>query len=312
MCCPLTSWDILRPKCQAQGGQGSPAPFKSAIIQSPALFPFRPASYQENATQNFLALLNVSTIAEARTLPSAALVKANQVQTGASPYGEFVYGPEVDGTFVPEYVGKLLGSGQFDHSVEVIVAHNSDEGPLFTDPHIVDDDSFNAFVATLFPSNNKTLIDYVTNVLYPPIFDGSQLYSSNLERVVLLNSDILVGCNTFYLDTAFLNRTYAYLFAVPPGTHGSDLPYTFYTGSFDSSYNTEAFNVTVASVLQDYILNFAKYGNPSTGVEGIGSFVRYGENAQVMELGTEGISMMADPAANERCRWWQLGLDWHY
>ena len=70
--------------------------------------------------------------------------------------------------------------------------------------------------------------------------------------------------------------------------------------------------MTVASVLQDYILNFAKYGNPSTGVEGVGSFVRYGESAQVMELGTEGISMMADPAANERCRWWQLGLDWHY
>jgi carboxylesterase type B len=257
-------------------------------------------------------LLNVSTIAEARTLPSAALIQANQVQSGASPYGEFVYGPEVDSTFVPEYLGKLLRSGQFDHSVEVMVAHNSDEGPLFTDPHIVDDDSFDAFVATLFPSGNETLIDYVTNVLYPPIFDGSQLYSSNLERAVLLNSDILVGCNTFYLDTAFLNSSFAYLFAIPPGTHGSDLPYTFYSGPFDSSYDTEAFNATIASILQDYILNFAKYRNPSTGMKGVGGFARYGGSAQVMELGTKGISMTTDPAANERCRWWQLGLDWHY
>jgi carboxylesterase type B len=298
-------------KFQANGGLLAPAPFKRAILQSPAFFPFRPASYQENATQNFLALLNVSTIAEARTLPSAALIQANQVQSGASPYGEFVYGPEVDGTFLPEYVGKLLASGQFDHSVEVMVAHNSNEGPLFTDPHIIDNASFDAFVATLFPSGNKTLIGYVTNVLYPPVFDGSHPYSNNIERAVLLNSEMLVLCNTFYLDTALSNTTFDYLFAAPPGTHGADLPYTFYSGPFDSSYDTAELNATVASILQDYILSFVKTGSPSTAVAGLGGFARYGASAQTMRLGIDGIGMTTDPAANQRCRWWQLGLDWH-
>lgn len=51
------------------------------------MFPFRSTSFQEQAFQDFLTILNVSTLAEARTLPSSALITANILQQAQSPYG---------------------------------------------------------------------------------------------------------------------------------------------------------------------------------------------------------------------------------
>jgi carboxylesterase type B len=280
-------------------------------LQSPALPPFRNTSSQEQVFQDFLSILNVSTLAEARALPSSAVISANIQQQAQSPYGEFIYGPVVDGIFVPDFFGRLLLTGSFDPSVEVMVAHNFDEGPLFTDPSITDNAGFNTFVRSFFPAMTDTLAAYVEDVLYPPVFDGSQPYTNDLDRAILLNSDILISCNTFYLDTAFHNETYAYLFDVPPAIHGVDLSYTFYTGPFGASYNTPLFNTTIAVVLQDYVTSFATNGKPVTEVAGVPAFSRYGQNGQVLKLSSAGITNTKDPAANQRCRWWQLGLGWH-
>ena len=192
-----------------------------------------------------------------------------------------------------------------------MAAHNFDEGPLFTDPSITNNVDFSTFVRTLFPTMTDSLAAYVEDVLYPPVFDGSQPYANNLDRAVLLNSDILISCNTFYLDTAFHNETYAYLFDVPPAVHGADLPYTFHTGPFGASYNNFLFNTTIAEILQDYVTSFATNGKPVTDVAGVPASSMYGQNGQVLELSSTGIRNTRDPATNQRCRWWQLGLGWH-
>jgi carboxylesterase type B len=213
---------------------------------------------------------------------------------------------------VPDFPGRLLLNHRFDSSVSIMPAHNADEAPLFTDPSITNNTAFNTFVRSLFPTMTDKLSAYVADVLYPPVFNGSQPYTNNLERAILLNSEILITCNTFYLDTAFHNETYAYLFDVPPGTHGEDLTYTFYTGPFGVTDNSLSFNSTVAEVLQDYVTSFARSGKPATEVPGVSTFGKYGPNAQVLELSNAGIGIVRDPAANERCRWWQLGLGWYY
>jgi hypothetical protein len=61
-------------------------------------------------------------------------------------------------------------------------------------------------------------------------------------------------CNTFYLDKAYDNQTYAYFFTVPPGIHGEDIPYTYYNGA----KSTSVVSPTVAIALQEYITNFAE------------------------------------------------------
>jgi len=111
----------------AYGGNKGAVPFNQAIMQSPGWQPIVSNQQQEQTFQYYLALLNVSTIAEARKLPSSALQLANALQVGLSTYGGFTYGPTVDGDFVPKLPGELLLHGQFDKNVRVMLGHNAQE-----------------------------------------------------------------------------------------------------------------------------------------------------------------------------------------
>jgi carboxylesterase type B len=111
----------------AYGGAKGPVPFQQAIPQSPGFQPFVSNQQQEQILGGFLGLLNVTTLEQARQLPSSALQIANIRQVGASPYGGFTYGPTVDGNFVPALPGELLLHGQYDKSLRVMVGHNAQE-----------------------------------------------------------------------------------------------------------------------------------------------------------------------------------------
>ena len=111
----------------AYGGNNGSVPFAQAVPQSPGWQPFVSNNQQEQIFNSYLSLLNVSTIEQARQLPSSALITANIVQVGLSQYGSFTYGPTVDGDFVPAMPGELLLHGQFDKSLRVMVGHNADE-----------------------------------------------------------------------------------------------------------------------------------------------------------------------------------------
>jgi carboxylesterase type B len=260
------------------------------VPQSPGFFPVVSPAAQEAVFDNFLALLNVSTLAEARTLPSSAIIAANAKQVGGASYGTFVYGPTVDGDFVPALPGQLLARGQFDKNVTVMTGHNANEGLLFTSPFI----------------DNNT-------VLYPPIFDGSQAqnYTTQIGRVSAMLSEFSFTCNAVYLDKAYNNQTHAYLFDVPPSLHGQDIAYTYYNGNGSTTAGTGGTSfgvqdVPVAIAMQEYITQFAKTGNPN--IRGLPYFPMYGSNATVLALGPRTISPMRDPAASARCAWWQKGL----
>lgn len=111
----------------AYGNSNGPVPFAQAIPQSPGFLPYVSNNQQEQIFQNFLSLLGVKTIDEARQQPFSALLKANAQQVGASPYGQFTYGPVVDGKFVPALPGELLLHGQYPKDLKIMVGHNADE-----------------------------------------------------------------------------------------------------------------------------------------------------------------------------------------
>lgn len=251
--------------------------------------------------------MNVSTIEQARKLPTLALQLANYIQIAISSYGFFAYGPSVDGNFVPALPGVLLSHGQYDKSVRVMVGHNADEGLEFTLPTVKNNSDFEAFVITFLPSlaGLPNTLGYIVDVLYPPIFNGSQAqgYTNQLARAVALISEVAFSCNTYYLDKAYPNQTYAYFFAVPPATHGQDIAYTFYNAN-DSSSSISAPQIAIA--MQEYITRFAETGNPNE--KGVPFFPMYGGNDTVQVLNVTGISQARDPVANARCDWWQKAL----
>ncbi|PVH75388.1 hypothetical protein DL98DRAFT_593142 [Cadophora sp. DSE1049] len=91
-----------------------------------------------------------------------------------------------------------------------------------------------------------------------------------------------------------------------PALHADNVYYSFYSGAYGKTFDTETFNVTIATVLQDYITSFVKTGVPTSDLPGTGPFPVYGANAASQNLGPTRICQVTDGAANERCNWWQL------
>lgn len=181
------------------------------------------------------------------------------------------------------------------------------QGLLFTSPFIQSNADFKEDVegSGSLPTLRAwpAVSDYIRNELYPPIFDGSQAmgYTDQIARAAALTSELVFTCNTFYLNKAYGNETYAYFFTVPPALHGQDIAYTYFNGPSEDVANDR-----IAIALQEYITQWAETGNPNS--EGVPHFPIYSDDATVQVLNITGIDQMMDPTANERCNFWQKAL----
>lgn len=282
----------------AYGGR-RPPPFRRAVVQSPGFLPIASQAQQENVTQQFLSLLNVSSITEARRLDSAAVVAANALHVSTAEYGTTLYGPVVDGIFVPELPGTLLATGQHAKDIQLLTGHQANEAPFFTPPYLRSTADLRGYLEEIYVDITSSTLDYILDVLYPEVYDGSYPYTNGLERAFLLVADSSLTCNTNYLNNAFNNRSYAYEFQIPPALHSQDVPYTFYDGG-------AGVIVPIAKIQQGYITNFVTTGNPN-GV-GLPPFPMQGANVSMNAWNITGVQTERDDTANARCIWWQQGL----
>lgn len=294
----------------AYGGR-VPAPFQQAIVQSPGWVPVLSIDEQEQRFQDFLRFANASSLEDARNLSTDQVMDANDRQISVAPYGSYGFGPSVDGIFVTEDPKLLLSQGHFDQSIRVMVGHNSNEGLLFTAP-VTDDAGYLDFIRSTFPSARDSIVAHIANEMYPPAFDGSMGYTDQVGRAALTVGEATFVCNAFAVDRAYNNETFAYLFDVFPGLHAQDVEYTFYNSDTTwqglSVLTMWGDNQTVAYAMQDYFTSFAVKGVPNSSIDGFSRFPTYGDNATVVQLSTDGIKKIRDPAANQRCAWWQLVL----
>ncbi|KAL8868221.1 MAG: hypothetical protein Q9174_005131, partial [Haloplaca sp. 1 TL-2023] len=286
----------------AFGGSQGPAPFQQAVVQSPAWVTDLGVKQQQDTLTRFLTLLNVSNIQEARQLDSAILIGANQDLVGNSDYGTFIIDPVVDGSFVPAQPGHLLKTGAFDHGVRVMNGHQANEGLIFTRPYVRDDTTFIDLVRFWIPNANTSVISFISDELYPAVFDGSLPYRDQPSRAILFVSEHVVTCHTDWLNRAYLNQTFAYQFSVPPGVHAQDTDYTFYNGPGTPDVYM-SYNSTVALALQRYITAFAT-GILTSGEEVSPPFPRYGHGV-LLNLTSAGLLKAQDSTANKR---WLLGI----
>lgn len=301
------------------GGSRDPPSFQRAIVQSPAFFPVDDSTQTATTASRFLQYLGVSNLDEARAASFEAVYAASAQQIGDSQYGSFTYGPVVDGTFVPSLPGQLLSTGKYHKdNLQIIVGHNANEGIAFTSPFVNSDATFAQFIGSNMSPSKATLsnLQYISNTLYPPIFDGSYGYTDQISRASKATAEQIFTCNTFYLNTAFSNNTssYSYLFAVPPAFHGSDVPFTYWPGPSSSIMGD--FRTQIAVAMQTYFLNFVHSGRPdrSAGAgagAAVGSEVweRFGVEEEMLVFSVQaGIVLRPDDTVNERCRWWQTNL----
>ena len=159
-----------------------------------------------------------------------------------------------------------------------------------------------AYVKESFPTAKPSVIDYITQTLYPPVFDGSYGYKDQIQRTALTAAESVFSCNTNYLGRAYGNQSYNYLFSIPPAIHGQDVPYSFYNGP-----NPLVIADPIAVALQEYLTGFAESGTPNEpGI--VPQFNIYGQGSEVQNLNITGIEEIRDPTANARCLWWQQAL----
>jgi len=292
------------------GGKGS-LPFQQAIPQSPAFQPTVPAqskTFFEQVVGN-ASLVTISPITSAndlRRLPFDALYATNTFVTASSSYGEFTFGPVVDpviDSYVPDFPLRLLGQGLYHHNVSIVVGHNQQEGLLFTPPFIQTDAEFKAAESGIFPTANASLIDYISEVLYPPVFNGTYGYKTQIGRTNVTIADFTIHCNAHLLAST-LAGAYAYLFTVPPGLHAVDIPYTFFNGDTSTLNQGRPVDAEVAKSFQRYLVNFVMTGKPTS--KGLQPFVEYGSNDTVANIDATDLGMqIRDPAARSQCKFWQ-------
>jgi cholinesterase len=191
-------------------------------------------------------------------------------------------------------------NGQFDPTISVISANNSNEGFVFTDPTATNSPALETYMEIYFPAADPSIITYISNTLYPPIYDGSQPYTTPFDRLDLLISETTIAWKSRYISTPKGNNTYNYMFSVPPGHHRGDIPYTFWDAN--GTTNDPVANVTTALKMQRYITAFVATGDPNAFQKetGLITFQKYGSEASVVNFNLTFVDVGMDPMKNSR------------
>lgn len=295
----------------AYGASQGPVPFQQIIPQSPGTqFAASPQSV-EDVLQTFMATVNASTLDELRAASFTSLDFANTFLAGTERQGFF--GPSVDSTFIPQHFSQLVSKGAFDQSVTALIGTNANEGILFSDPTVNSSATYTTYIRGLIPGISEASVSYITNVLYPPVFDGSFGYTSQFERGVRTFEEFTFTCNAPIISWGLQNLTNNYNFAVPPGLHAQDVAYTFYNGPETGAGGitappTTPTEIRLAGILQSWIATFVVQGTPKAA--DTLPFEPYGSDASVLVMGesgtlnSTGLSRGADPAfVHGRCAW---------
>lgn len=289
-------------------GNSTATPYNQAFLFSPAFNPNPYNQSQELVYERVLKLANATSLTDLRKLTSQQMIAVNEEAIFAAPYGSSGFGPVVGDVFVPSLPDVLLAKGQHAKNLKsLVVAHNTYEGFLFTNPAIQSPAAFDNYVnSTLLPAIGPQSYEQLLD-LYPAQFNNATGlgYNDSISRLATVIGDFFINCNANALARAFPNKTHALLFAEGAGLHGADTDYVFFNGApAENEFNLGKVNSTVALQMQDWLIQYVVTGSPN--VPGRPALPLY-EPGQKMALAsdTELGKNVSDPAQQARCDFWQ-------
>ncbi|KAK5069913.1 hypothetical protein LTR64_007905 [Lithohypha guttulata] len=315
----------------AYGGSAGKSPFSQAILQSPGFYPITSHEVMNRHYHAALRHANCKTLEELKSLSEQRLKEVNLAVVDEAPYGQFLLGPVVDGTFTPDLPGKLLLSGSFDTKIKVMLGQCYNEGCDYVEPVDITSSYLSMYLDRTFHGINQSTKDYITDTLYPavatsdlekPIGTGVNsihysskppYYTTPRARLQRLISDAIYIQHNNAISTALNNNTYNYLMSLEPGKHGTDVPYTFYNEGKEEIPAVPGMakvkSKELAHALQKYLTNFVIYGDPNgTGESDLPKMRVRGGECVMLNFAETGIEETRDPSAKEQCVWWQKGL----
>jgi carboxylesterase type B len=277
-------------------------PFQRAIPQSPAWSPHSNQTEAEEFVANVTVAVNCTDFACLQSVDFTTLYST--AMTVANTYG-YILQPRVDGVFVPELLDVMYMTGKFNPNVQILVGH--EERSSISIKLTVDEAYFRPPTVTTFQANVLAVWDDISSSalstmesLYPPAdFDFNET-----ARFLQADNDYQFNCKIYALNYAFNGSPYNYYFSVPPAIHTTDLSYTFNGGPNQGGPIT---NVTVADILQKYLISFIQTGNPNTVFPGLPYWPQYGSGVE-LNINQTFIDLMQTDLNTPQCHWWVQGL----
>jgi len=238
-----------------------------------------------------MTLANCTTLKCLRDAPTEVLLKANyDLITNHSSLDIGKFGPAVDGNYVPDIPIRLLAQGRYHHELKGLISSSMGFEALrqFPTPDSVNNNTFEVLFERFYPLAPEVL-KLATYALYP--YQGPGV--PEWLRTSAFWGDTDMNCNGAWLVRSF-QKSYRYVFNVPPAIHGEDVPYTFYAGP-----NPSIVNDTTAIIHQKFITNYVIHGEPRCAMGAC--FGKYGLSANALSVNTTEIKVIRDPWASERC-----------
>jgi len=131
-----------------------------------------------------------------------------------------VFLPVVDGSFISQRPTESLRAGKVNGN-GILTSYITMEGSLFINATAAETGALTTFIAQLFPELKDKYVE-----------QAAELYSGlgdSVSQVIAVMGEAIFMCPTHFLLNAFPGRAFKALFAIPQGSHASDLFYYFPT-----------------------------------------------------------------------------------
>ncbi|KAI0094263.1 cephalosporin esterase [Irpex rosettiformis] len=242
----------------ANGGQTRPSLFKGGMSSSL----FMPSQYQfddpisEEIYSEFVRLTGCTHAKDSfdclTKVDGETLQQANVEINNSGFFGSFVVVPVVDGEFIRSSPTEQLLKGPLNGE-RLLMMTNTFEGTILVNANFSVEMTVADYVTQLFPKFNAQQIAYAT-ALYT---NDTSLETTNDKAIAIMGESILI-CPTYLVLQSFKGPAFKGEFAVPPGTHVSDVPYYFPNGTAPPFSNPQ-FDASFAGAFTA----FAKSGDPN-------------------------------------------------
>ena len=243
--------------------------FARAIGESGAFFgstlSAEPLAKSEQIGEKFAKAQGAANLAAMRAIPAETLLKASRNS------GDFRFGPNIDGYFLPESAAAIYAAGKQAH-IPLLAGWNAQEMSFATVGGKVNAEKFRSQVHEKYPSDEGTILK-----LYPAGSDPEAL-----ESATDFASDQFIVYSTWkWIEMQRKTGgkpVYEYIFSrVRPSNskingipstafgavHASEIEYVF--GALDSNknYQWKPEDYKLSEMMQTYWSNFAKTGDPN-------------------------------------------------
>ncbi|TKX18785.1 hypothetical protein C1H76_9046 [Elsinoe australis] len=242
------------------GGDDSP-PFRAAIAEYPWWQPYHNDTILGDQYRQVLTASNCTDLACLRSLPSDVLNAASQAaqrvgytsQPRYYGYGDFYYGPAVDGDAIRDLPSNEFKQGHFT-KVPLLVDRDGYEGFVFSNMSETTEAAVEGDLQSLFP--------YAKSSFFTRLFDlyPQNAFNSSFFQRQQLFGDFIINCPTYYMATATSDYgvpAWKLNFNAGSQLHGATVPFLFSTNS--SQIN----NATLGYIMKDWFLSFTIHLDPN-------------------------------------------------